>query len=46
MPIFNGENLDDWIFRVERYFSINRLTEVEKIVAVGVSVNGDALSWF
>ena len=46
MPIFNGENLDDWIFRVERYFSINRLTEEEKIVAVGVSVNGDALSWF
>ena len=31
MPIFKGENLDEWIFRAERYFVVNQLTDEEKI---------------
>ena len=45
MPVFNGENPDGWLFRAERYFNINRLTEVEKMATVGVSLDGDARSW-
>ena len=45
MPIFFGENLDGWIFRAERYFVVNHLSENEKWVAAGVSFDGDTSSW-
>lgn len=43
--MFSGENLDGWLYRAERYFKINGLTEREKLGAVGVSLDGEALSW-
>lgn len=46
MPIFSGENPDGWLFRVERYFEVNGLTEREKLGAIVVSLDGDALSWY
>ena len=45
MPIFTRDNPDGWIFRAERYFNINRLTEGERLATAGVSVDSDALSW-
>ena len=32
MPIFEGENPDEWIFRAKRYFAVNQLTDEEKIL--------------
>jgi len=29
MPLFNGGDPDGWIFRTERYFSVNGLTDGE-----------------
>ena len=46
MPVFSGDNPDWWVFRAERYFIVNQLAKREKLVAVGVSLDGDALSWF
>lgn len=46
MPIFHGHNPDGWTFRVERFFAINRLSEVEKLEAAAVCLDGDALAWF
>lgn len=31
MPVFEGENPDGWIYRSERFFSLNRMSESEKL---------------
>lgn len=46
MPVFDGEDPDGWILRVERYFAFYRLTEEEMLEAVGVAMDGDALRWY
>lgn len=46
MPIFEGVDPDGWVLRIERYFSFYRLTEAEKLEAVVVALEGDALRWF
>ena len=46
MPIFNGENPEWWVFRAERYFHLNQLTEEEKLMAAVVCLDGDALAWY
>lgn len=46
MPVFEGEDPLGWIFRVERYFLVNGVPEVEKLDAAMVSLEGKALSWF
>ncbi|EXB66634.1 hypothetical protein L484_024931 [Morus notabilis] len=46
MPLFEGDNPEGWLFRVERYFSVNRLTEEDKLSAAAICFKGDALAWF
>lgn len=46
MPIFKGVDLDGWILRIKRYFNFYRLSETEKLEAVLVALEGDALRWF
>lgn len=46
LPLFEGEDPLGWIFRVERYFSINGVGEDEKLDAAVVSLEGKVLSWF
>lgn len=45
MPVFSDDNPDGWLFHAERYFEVNGLTEKEKLAAIGVSMEGDALPW-
>ena len=46
MPIFNGDDLDSWLFRVERYFQIHKLTDYEKMTVATISFEGPALNWY
>lgn len=46
MPLFEGTDPDGWILRIERYFNFYRLSEAEKLEAVLVTLEGDALRWF
>lgn len=46
MPLFDGQDPDGWILRVERYFSFYRLNEEEKMEAAVVGMEGEALSWY
>ncbi|XP_020693720.1 uncharacterized protein LOC110107714 [Dendrobium catenatum] len=46
MLIFEGENTYGWIYKVERYFAVNGLTEEEKLTTAGLCLEGKALSWF
>lgn len=45
-PIFSGEDPDGWISKAERYFEVYHLSEVEKLGAGIVGLEGDALHWF
>ncbi|XP_074323394.1 uncharacterized protein LOC141660315 [Apium graveolens] len=46
MALFDGSDPDGWIMRVERYFNFYRLSEEERLEAVVVALEGDALHWF
>lgn len=46
MPIIDGNNLDGWAFRAERFFNTNCLSEVEKLDAEVINLDGDAIAWF
>lgn len=45
MPIFEGTE-DGWVLRMDRYFAFYKMTEVERMEAVVVAMEGDALRWF
>ena len=46
MPLFDGLNSDGWIMKAERYFSVNRLSNEEKLEAAILAFEGDALLWY
>lgn len=46
LPVFSGEDVIGWLFRVERYFTANRTPEEEKVSAVVVCLEGKAINWF
>ena len=46
MPVFDGDNPDGWIFRAERFFTMNRMTKGEKLDAAVASREREALAWF
>ena len=46
MSVFSGEDPDSWLFRVERYFQIHKLTESEKMLVSTISFDGPALNWY
>lgn len=46
MPVFMGKNPDECIFRAERYFIVNQLTDVEKLETAGLCFEEGALSWY
>lgn len=46
MPIFEGEDGHWWIYRVERYITVNRLTKKERLKAVSLCLEGKALAWY
>ncbi|KAA0033062.1 histone-lysine N-methyltransferase ASHR1 isoform X3 [Cucumis melo var. makuwa] len=44
MSIFNGEDPDSWLFCVEKYFQIHKLTESEKMLVPTISFDELALN--
>lgn len=43
LPLFTGVDPDSWIFQAERYFSMNRFSTAERVVAAGVCMEGGCL---
>ena len=46
LPPFNGFELDEWILKVETYFSFYQLSEKEKVEATVISFEGEAMMWY
>ncbi|KAG2245962.1 hypothetical protein Bca52824_085590 [Brassica carinata] len=45
LPDFVGKNPDDWIFRVEKCFSVNQTEEDEKLSLAMASMVGGSVTW-
>ncbi|KAJ1434421.1 Retrotransposon gag domain [Sesbania bispinosa] len=45
-PMFTGDDTCSWLVRVERYFKLNSVLEDEKLDAVLVALEGQALNWY
>ncbi|XP_028796878.1 uncharacterized protein LOC114752313 [Neltuma alba] len=46
MPLFSGEDPLGWIFRIERYFKLNRIIDDDKLDAAVLCFENRALNWF
>lgn len=46
MPLFSSEEPLGWIFRVERYFKVNKVPDFDKLDATVLCFEGRALNWF
>ena len=46
MPIFSRENPDGWLLRAERFFYLHKYSEADRLEAVVVTFEGDALLWY
>lgn len=46
LPVFDGENADSWVVRVDQYFELNEFTEEEKLQAVKMCFDDEALIWY
>ncbi|EXB30871.1 hypothetical protein L484_012401 [Morus notabilis] len=46
IPLFNGEDLHGWLFRLERYFQVQRVDDAEWVAATMIGLEGRALNWF
>lgn len=46
MSVFHGNDFDSWLFRVDTYFQIHKLTDSEKMIFAMTSFDGVALDWY
>ena len=46
LPSFNGQEVDDWILKAEKYFSHYQLSEKQKMEVLVVCLEGEAMMWY
>ncbi|KAA0063177.1 transposon Tf2-1 polyprotein isoform X1 [Cucumis melo var. makuwa] len=46
VEIFNIIDLNSWLFKVDRYFQIHKLTEAEKLIVAVIRFESVALDWY
>ena len=44
-PRFGGEGVEDWIFKVEQFFALDRIPEASKINVISLHLDRCALHW-
>ena len=43
---FIGENVENWLLQAEKYFSLNEVTEEERMRDIMLFLDGEALAWY
>lgn len=46
IPLFDGENTESWVLRVEKYFELGEFSEEGKLRTVRMCFGGEALLWY
>jgi len=46
LPTFEGEDICEWLVRIERYFQLARVATAKKLEYVAMSLTEKALTWF
>nr|KAJ0197601.1 hypothetical protein LSAT_V11C700383600 [Lactuca sativa] len=46
IPIFSGEDVQGWVYRIERYFEVQEVKRKERLKVVAVCLEGPPLSWY
>ncbi|KFK22576.1 hypothetical protein AALP_AAs72971U000100 [Arabis alpina] len=46
LPTFNGTQVESWVMKVEQYFELGDFSESQKLQAVRVCFDDDALMWY
>ncbi|KFK38387.1 hypothetical protein AALP_AA3G106900 [Arabis alpina] len=46
LPTFNGTQVENWVMKVEQYFELGEFSESQKLQAVRVCFDDDALMWY
>ena len=46
IPTFNGDNVDDWLFRIEEYFDMAKTLEDQHIKIASFHMIGLAYAWY
>ncbi|KAL1563387.1 hypothetical protein AAHA92_05859 [Salvia divinorum] len=44
-PVFSGNNLNEWIFRCQHYFTVDQMPEDARVQLVLNHLEGRALQW-
>ena len=44
-PRFGGEGVEEWIFKMEQFFVLNKISEIAKINVIALYLDGCALHW-
>lgn len=46
IPLFDGDDAESWVLRIEQYFELEEFSEEERMKAVRMSFIGEALPWY
>ncbi|KAL6559636.1 hypothetical protein OROGR_004753 [Orobanche gracilis] len=46
IPIFSGDDIHGWIYRIVRYFEVQEFSQKDQLKAVAICLEGAPLSWF
>ena len=46
LPVFNGENVDDWLFCLEEYFDFVAIPMEQQVKLVSLHMVGPTYSWY
>ncbi|XP_061376328.1 uncharacterized protein LOC133318356 [Gastrolobium bilobum] len=46
IPVFNGHDPNNWIFKAELFFTLQMIPEDSKVALAGLKMDGNAASWF
>ena len=44
-PKFSGERMDEWLFKVDQFFLLDKTVEQSKINVISLHLKGSALHW-
>ena len=46
LPVYSNVDPDEWVYRADRYFGLQRLSPTEQLEAAVLCLEGAALNWF